>query len=330
MTKYKIAEPNCIQIEPAEGCTLACSFCALQTLRDNGADRELEVHGTKGSSPFRFFDVAGAHFVASEMARLKWTSRIEFAMHGEPTANPKIVEIIAAFRSHLPENSLMLTSNGSGINKDPEAMITALFAAGLNTLVLDDYAHSQFLSRIKPWLEETGSMLFPVYHYPKDKGKKDANPHHRSSAQRIFVIADITQNTDGTHKLTNQGGNSGGAAKKNLLRRCAKPFREMAIRWDGNVALCCDDWPGKYKIGNVFELGLEGIWHHDHFEAARRRLYAKDRNFGPCKGCDVTTPRDGILPDKQGKDTMSAPDKESDSFIGAALKGQPFSIKLTK
>lgn len=40
-------------------------------------------------------------------------------------------------------------------------------------------------------------------------------------------------------------------------KRCAMPFREMAIRWDGSVALCCDDWRGPEDL-RAIEEALSG------------------------------------------------------------------------
>jgi radical SAM protein with 4Fe4S-binding SPASM domain len=243
-----------------------------------------------------------------------------------------LAEMIAAARRHNPGAFIMVTSNGGGWQKDAYARIAALFKAGLNTLALDDYKHSGgWVTNIKAQLapyEDVASWR--VHHYPSDpKG----NPHHRHKEQKLVYLNDIEDNSTGNHQLTNQGGASFAAKKEPLAQRCAKPFRELSVRWDGNVAICCDDWKGTYKVGNVNDMPLQDIWYHPRFEAARRKLYAADRNMGasaPCTGCDVRTYRNGLLPDKLGKGAMLPPDDESNAVVREALRGRVFSIMLGK
>jgi radical SAM protein with 4Fe4S-binding SPASM domain len=267
-----------------------------------------------------------ASVVASEIARLGWNPRIEFAMHGEPSMHPELPAIIAAFRSALPKVSLMLTTNGSGLLNPLK--VQQVFDAGLNTLAFDAYKHAQWgeraLAAIKAFAEEAN---VPYWFYPDDPA---ASPHTRFNKKRIVVIRDITDNTEGTHTLTNQGGNSF-AAVTSLQQRCAKPFREFAIRWDGNVAICCDDWRGQYKIGNVNDLRLDDIWNHPRWVAARQFLLQGDRaSLTPCKWCNVRTYRNGLLPDKKGQVTMEAPGEVAMFHALQAINGLPFSIKEVK
>lgn len=270
--------------------------------------------------------------IARQIARFDWNPRIEYALHGEPSMHPRIEDFIAVTRKHLPDAYLMMTSNGSGIVKNAREKVEAFFEAGLNTLALDDYKHApgwvpNIISQLDAGDDDPlgGRRSYRIYRYPK---QLDGNPHKRHHKRKVTILNDISDNTTGTHQLTNQGGAV--FSSEAISERCAKPFRELSIRWDGNVALCCDDWPGKYKIGNVNELTLYELWYHPRMEAARRRLYAKDRNFGACKGCNVRTKRNGLLPDKLGKSTMLPPDAESQRHIADAMRGKVFTIKLSK
>lgn len=316
--------PFTLQIEPAEGCTLACSFCALQAIRTNGADANAGVHG-KASGPFRFMKLATAQRIASEVNRLRWNPRIEFAMHGEPTAHQGLADIIQLFRRLLPKVSLMVTSNGSGLLTG--AQVGKLFDAGLNTLAFDAYKHAAWKERSLNALQSYSDLFsVPLLHYPENG---DASPHKRFFKKRIVVIADITDNTTGTHLLTNQGGNVFKSTPNALHERCAKPFRELSFRWDGNVAVCCDDWEGVYKIGNINSMDLNVLWNHPRFYAARQALYAGERVLlAPCNKCNVTTYRNGLLPDKFGKESLPLPDMTTIEVLVHSNAGKPFSEKL--
>ena len=56
-----------------------------------------------------------AEKIASEIQRVGWKSKIVFAQHGEPTLNEKIFEIVAIFRSKLPNTVFHMYSNGYGV-----------------------------------------------------------------------------------------------------------------------------------------------------------------------------------------------------------------------
>lgn len=324
--------PFAIQLEPTEGCSLACSFCALQSIRANGADADSGTHG-KVSAPYKFMSVATVARVASQACDLGWNPRWEFAMHGEPTLNKELAMMVEVVRNHHPQGYIMVTTNGSGLlGGQAYTKIKALFDAGLNTLAIDKYNHAHFKPQLDRLLDDLAESIGVfgdgpadiMRSYPHDKA---GNPHKRHTGRMISVIRDISDNTSGTHQLTNQGGNSFSPREESMEQRCAKPFRELSVRWDGNVALCCDDWKGVYKIGNVNEMELSALWNHPRFEAARRKLYFAQRDFGPCKGCNVRTHRNGLLPDKHGKHTMPLPDEGTVHMLQDARRGRQFSIK---
>lgn len=319
MKIYPQPEPFTLKLEPTEGCTLACWFCGIQSIRDNGADRDKQIHGAK-SSPFKFLEVATAVRLVKEVARLGWNPRWEIAGRGEPTMNPHLVEIIGTIRNHLQDATIILTTNGSGLFQRP-SRIQDLFDAGLNTMALDDYKHAAFVPKIRTYLE-AGIYDFKVYEYPRDK---EANPYKRTDEKRFVILQDLVEtagHNNVRNVITNQGGASG-TKKVNVKEPCSKPFRDLTIRWDGRMALCCDDWPGHFKVGSVLDTPLDELWRSPPMEAARRRLLRGQRTFKPCAGCDVRTKRNGLLPDKMGKDkaVMSMPDAESDAVLRTATAG---------
>lgn len=318
--------PFSLHLEPTEGCSLACSFCGISSIRDNGADAEAEVHG-KNSAPYRFMQLDTVTRIVREVQRLGWNPRVELAMHGEPSMHPDLDTVIKIIRMFLPEVSIMVTTNGSGLIH--AGKVDALFCAGLNTLAFDDYKHSAWREKINAILVAYAEAAhISLYRYPENA---NGNPHQRFHKKRIVVIRDISDATEGTHQLTNQGANSFAPVVASLQKRCAKPFRELSIRWDGSVALCCDDWKGVYKIGNVNNVNLDAIWTHPRFEAARRYLMVGDRaSLQPCAGCNVITYRNGLLPDKKGQQTILPPDDLTRLVANEAMSGPVFSLKLMR
>ena len=312
--------PYCIQVELTEGCNLGCSFCGLQHIRDNGANGPEDKHGK--ASFMKFLTVEKAEVIASRIAEAKWTPRIEFAMHGEPTMNPDYIEIVGVFRKHLPKASLQLTSNGGGLLKGQgfSSNINALMEAGLNILSLDNYDGIRIVDKIL----QGYNGPHRVWKYPQEIM---GNPHRRRKPHEhdIVVIQDIEAATKGNHSiLSNHTGGSFPLNDKMAGKRCAKPFREMSVRWDGNVAMCCNDWPGRYKIGNLLETAISELWLGEAFQAARQALYHGQRTFTPCKGCDHVSYRPGLLPDAKGKETLPKPDAQTWAVIEKYTSGAPY------
>lgn len=312
--------PFCVKIELTEGCNLFCTFCGLQSIR------ELKVKN------FKFMSIETAERVATEISRLQWKSRIEFAMHGEPTMNPQHAEIVGVFRKHLPRTSLMMTSNGGGLLGDSATKLSNLFGAGLNALALDDYDGAKIVEKILQKLADhqvpDRNMLtlksgpIEMFYYPK---QLEGNPNKRRKYDEhvLTIIQDLVQATKGTHsKVHNTAGLSAPKDRKYNHRRCAKPFREFTVRHDGGVALCCLDWRGNFKIGNVNETKMDVLWQSNRFMAARKFLYHGQRDkISLCDGCTDRSFREGLLPDPAGQKSMPKPTKKDAELVAEALAG---------
>lgn len=297
--------PFCVQVELVEGCNLRCTFCGLNGIRGK-------------ENNFKFMTVKTAVKVSKQLEIHKWNSRLEFAMHGEPTLNSHIVPIVRTFRRARPNASMMITTNGAGFLKDVGLIDELLRYA--NVIAMDDYANVNIVDRVL----SRYSGNHRVEYYPDNK---DANPHTRrgKSERLLVVVRDISEETKGTHStLNNHAGAGAPPNRKADGKRCAKPFREMSIRWDGSVAVCCNDWRGYYGCGNLLDQDLGDIWNGPEFRAARRKLYHGQRDFGPCNGCDALSYRPGLLPDHKGQLELVEPTAEDLNTIETVLARKPY------
>lgn len=320
MTEEQVP-PNVVKVEATEGCNLRCHFCGVASIRGPG------VRGDR-SGPYKFMDVKTATAVAKQMAEARWNSRIEFAMHGEPTLNPDLHLLVGAFRQWLPKANIMLTTNGIPLLDGWRSNVTRLYKAGLNTIALDDYpphpVHEVAHRDTPTWVQTVD--------YPQNPA---GNPHRRrkpSEPPLLSVMVSIAIAEEGTHATLNNGAGMSFAPTQQVVRkRCVRPFREFTVRWDGAVALCCNDWRGEYKIGNVLRTSVAELWQHEAFRAARRKLYAADRDFGICAGCDdFGGYRPGLLPDHVGKETLPRANADDDAAIDQAMAGPSFTEPVAR
>ena len=317
--------PNTIKIEFTEGCNLRCQMCGIQGIRE------------KAGGPYLFMSPKTAEVLASKIAAAGWNSKIEFTLRGEPLINPNAARIISIFRSKLPKTHLMVTSNALPLLRKPgvDKNLRALFKAGLNVLALDAYEKSKkAIDQVWDWsyndIEPTG------YGYGRNDGP---SPYAKVSVKvrRLIIIKDFESAVmEGTKVGTKIGSNHCGAGlpplEEPLKKRCARPFRELSIRYDGKVMLCCNDWRGVFKVGNLLkeDLTIEQLWNNKRFKAARRSLYHKDRSFAPCNVCDNTSFRVGLLPDSRGAKTLRKPNSTDRDALERATAGRSYTIPVLR
>lgn len=303
--------PFAIQIEIVEGCSLACDFCGINGIREKPGN-------------FKFMDLSVAALLAAQIVEAKknfaWNPRIEFAMHGEPSLHPGLCEIIYIFRTAFgKKTSMVMFSNGTGFVKDPTTTIDRLLDHGINTLGLDAYEHVNIVPRVLAGYKGNA----PIYQYPA-QSEHNLHSGRRVGHRDIVVIQDISKAQIGNHSSLNTHCGGGMRPDSVLSARCAKPFRELAIRWDGNIAVCCNDFRGIYKCGNITKEDVVEIWNNGYFHAARKKLFHSDRNFGPCQWCNAKSMRVGLLPDHKGQLWLDKATPLDDALIEKACSGEPY------
>lgn len=296
-------KPNTVQIELVQGCNRQCSFCGTQGL-------EHKIHPIAPEVLRKQCDL---------IRESKYNPRILLAGHGEPTLHPQFYKCIRMIRKRLPDHWLQLLTNGYLVRKDPQA-ICKMFEAGLNDVSLDEYADSKFddqtLQELLTDFEETSGIHVdlvrmgpgvPLY-APKQAKKR-----------RLLIIPAIDEtNVAASRILTNHCGAGRCPNESRKSQRCTRIFRELVFRWDGWVAICCQDFRGQYPVINCMDEAvtcLDDIWRHDRLEAARRILYHEGRTFFPCNICDLMPIRAGLLPDHLGKQLMEAPTKKDRRIV---------------
>jgi radical SAM protein with 4Fe4S-binding SPASM domain len=257
-------------------------------------------------------------------------------MHGEPTMHPDYISMVGLTRKLAPNFHIMMTSNGGGLLRKPGPVknMEKLFEAGLDVLALDDYENANIIPKIRLAIDKERQQNLDYlphvtfYSYPE---QPQGNPHRRRKDKICTFIQDINIAQKGTHSLLNNHAGAGAPPLTEPMKaRCAKPFRELSVRFDGNVSVCCNDWRGTYKCGNIPKDGLEKIWNGAAMNAARQMLILGDRNFGPCAKCDAKSYRVGLLPDKFGKIKLPKPDVKTKAAIKAALAGAPYTAPVLR
>lgn len=293
-------KPNIIQIETVQGCNRKCDFC-----------------GTRGiERGFHYAEPQTIRHTARLIREAGINTRILLAGHGEPTMHPHIVAVVRILRKQLPKTMLHLFTNGTIIEKKPE-MVIELFNAGLNDLIFDEYSDSRIGEFVR------ADSICRSFTIVEQQAGVPLFCDKDVSAQRICIVPPIDgEGNTASRKLNNHCGAGMRELEKPLKKTCSILFRDMFVRWDGNIAICCNDFRGEYPVTNINKCRtLHEAYFHDRFESARRIIMTGDRAaVHPCDVCSTKPIRPGLLPDARGQMEMPKPTEKDYIIAGAKQK----------
>lgn len=293
--------PWSVQIESVEGCNRRCRFCGIHSL-----------YREKKDIGYKFMSAETADLISKDLGKWLPKIRIEFALQGEPLLNPDIEKILQSFRNHFPKCQLMMTSNTDVLRKrkyDFDGVkLFRLFQSGLNIFVADYYgedndpSYEEFYQGFKTVSEINGIPLFDFY---KDRPLVWA--YEGFKHQKIVVI-DNTFDRNIQRNMNNQAGNTRPefypdvSFKKKISnkinKRCPLPFRELVIKHDGSVPMCCMDWQRENLMGKFPEQSFKDIWNGIQINRVRKLLFNKRRDLiVPCMRCDYNGLKVGLVSD---------------------------------
>jgi hypothetical protein len=214
--EFRQPPPFCLQVELTEGCQLRCDFCGLNGIRGR-------------ENNFKFMSVELALRLTRLMKDDCWLPRIEFAMHGEPSANPDMLAILNVFRYHLPRRAhLMMTSNGYGFVKDPTTTVDAALHC-LNVLALDAYEGVRLVPRI---LEQPAPPPDPggvlVRHRAGHQQGQQGDTQHTQQPRRQWGATQRPRGRQALRQAIQGDLHPVGRGRRHLLQRLVWTLR----RWE--------------------------------------------------------------------------------------------------
>jgi hypothetical protein len=257
--------PYVVKLELVGGCEQRCSFCA--------------VRGDAGD----LMSVQTIVAVCDEMRALKWESRIELSVHGDPSHHPALAAAVRLISERTQRmNSISVYTSGVGL-RHPLEEIDAIMRAGANCVAVGDYPNAPLGRRLLAGDGGALELLLPGLRVGRWPGDRWANPERRFRVDERVVSVCTSPIRAGT--ITNQAGAAFPENNSAEGRRCNLPHRELVVRWTGEVLVCDQDVGLELVCGHVSE-GLRAVWTGATLRAARARLGAGDRSLRPCRGCD--------------------------------------------
>ncbi len=236
-----------IEIETINRCNGTCSFCPVNK---NADPRKKAVMTTE-----LFEDIV------RQLAEINYSGRFTTFSNNEPLLDERIIEFNRYARKHLPYARMHLFTNGTLLTLEKFIDLSEV----LDEMVIDNY--QQNLKLIKP--------CAAIYEYCME---------HPELKKKVTIVLRKPDEI-----LTSRGGN---APNRKVLAeygddRCLLPYKQIIIRPDGKISLCCNDATGKYTLGDASKEPLLDIWYGPRFQMVRKCLYQGRKAWGDCKYCDA-------------------------------------------
>lgn len=243
--------PRHIFIETTSQCQLSCEYCP----REKRADH----------MDFELFKS-----IIDECARYGHRS---FSLHlfGEPLLYPKIIESIRYIKKRNRRNTILLTTNGLLLNK----FASSLVECGVDRIIWS-WRRNNFTPDTIKTLRKIGLIRLLIEETPKEEFEK----------WKRFPRVEIKH-------LHNYGGQID-TTKWNIPAKmddktsrypCYHLWLAPAIRWNGDITICCNDPNGVESKHNYSNTTIYDFWHSESL-ARIRESHLRGKYAGLCIGCN--------------------------------------------
>lgn len=276
--------PPILLVELTNRCNARCIMCDRQSMRR-----------AEGLIDFALFQRA-----IDEAARFSiW--RVNLNRFGEPLLHPQVVEMIR-YAKHRGIREVSMVSNATLLDED---LTARLLESGLDKIIFSiDGARKETYERIRRGcrFEEVTDNVERFLRMRERRGLN--SPYVQVSTLLMKetqeeveeVVHRWSSLADGVRVgISVQYGNlpNYSPIQKEGLVRMARPcpelFWKLAIFWNGDVTVCCEDPHGKLCVGNIRETSLETLWQGERIRRIREIHFCRDFYQLPiCAQCDGT------------------------------------------
>lgn len=237
------------------------SSIELETInRCNGVCEFCPVNRRDDTRKFKLMDEVLFKSIIKQLKDLNYSGRLAFHSNNEPFMDKRIIEFVKYARNRLPKAYIYMYTNGTLLTMEKFLGIIPY----LSKIYIDNYNDDLKLN----------------------KTSKDINDYCRKN-KLINLKVEIRLRK--IHEVLNtRGGQSPNNHKKKTLNMsCILPFKQLVIRPDGKISLCCNDPLGKFTLGDLNKQSLIEIWYSKKYSIIRNKLSKGRKNICLCKYCDT-------------------------------------------
>lgn len=198
--------------------------------------------------------------IIDELGEMDYTGRLALHSNNEPFLDDRIIEFAKYAREHVRKAFIYLYTNGTlvTLNKFKEII------PYLDKMIIDNYN-----DQLK--LHKNVQSIHRFCRNDKILNEK-VEIHIRKENEVLYT----------------RGGLSPNNRKRQILHMsCILPYRQMVIRPDGKVSLCCNDPYGTNTLADLNKMTLREAWYSERYEKVRKSLRKGRKYINRCRYCDT-------------------------------------------
>ncbi len=236
-----------VEIETVNRCNGICDFCPVS------AGHDIREKAVMDETLFRS--------IIDQLAQMDYSGRLATFSNNEPFLDKRIIAFNQYARERLPKARMHLFTNGTLLTLDKFIEIMKY----LDELIIDNYA--QDLKLIK------NSEII-----------KDYCEEHPELKEKVTIVLRKPHEI-----LTSRGGDAPNRIDMPSYpdASCVLPFKQLIIRPDGKVSLCCNDPYGRNTLGDLTKQTIMEVWEGSEFNKIRKKLLIGRKEVEHCRKCDT-------------------------------------------
>lgn len=198
--------------------------------------------------------------IIDELSELKYSGHLALFSNNEPFLDVRLADFAKYAREKLPCTYIYIYTNGTIINIEKIQEIIPY----LNRILIDNYNDNL----------DINDNLIDIYH------EMSRNPEWDDKIELVLRKQHEV--------MSSRGGDSPNKKlKRSYNMPCLKPYRQVIIRPDGKISLCCNDALGHMTLGDVNKDNITDIWYGKAFSEYRDKLKKNRKQVDMCRFCDA-------------------------------------------
>jgi len=263
--------PSHVEFELTNNCQIACIMCPHKIMK-----RE------RGYMSWEIFKKA-----VDECRHRVNTSYLH--QIGEPLLHPKLIEMInyveqGGIRTSISTNCLLLDENMAEKILDSQLSEITLCLDSLNA---ETYEKIRIGSNFKKVMENISMFLYKkeerrskmhvqVQMIKMQENRKEWDSFKVGKADEILV----------KNYSTFAGNVNKNEAENKYRFGCRKSLNCLTIQWNGDMVICCRDYEGVTKAGNISTDTIEAVWNGEQYRIIREAFaYHNFEKLSFCAKC---------------------------------------------
>ena len=237
-----------IEVETVNRCNGDCDFCPVNRHKD----------------PRKTAKMTTALFesIILQLESLDYSGSLHLYSNNEPLIDERIADFAALARRSLPRARIVFSTNG---------------------LLLTEEKYRSIIDSVD---------VFTINNYCEDYRLTENNLKIHDLSQ---TNPDWAKRTEVAIRYRKELLNTRGSAAPNrsvalppvLPVGCTLPTRQIVVRPDGKLSLCCNDTLGTMTMGDLNESSLLDIWYSPRYDKVRERILDERAFLNVCKHCDT-------------------------------------------